>query len=350
MLKYESKLRNVYVYLSRNNIENENITGNTQHENIILNNVKEDMQHQKHNCNNRNRENPEYEKLKKIIISNMNGKHKIIFDNMSDYDDTKDILISDGISSLCKINTDINTNKNIILQIDKDIKDNNITDKSLPTLEMKLNNKELCEDIGVGKEYRGKAPYVIYNIDDITPEYCEHIYARKTHTPAFILETPNYIVREECEDDLPELYKLYETLSECPYVEPLYEISKEREFLNNYINNMYNFFDYGMWLVYSKDTGKLVGRMGIENRSIDGANCQELGYIVGKKYQGHGIAYEVCTAIIEYAYEYLGIDSLYACIHKENIASVNLIKKLGFELYAQDADGMDIYYMPLSLI
>lgn len=336
MFNYESKLRNVYVCLSAQNIENEHIENehkeyekpqkNTQHKNVTYDNIKDNMQQHKNYFNDKNHKNQEYENIKETIISNMDGKYKIIFDNISGYDDTKDILISDGINNIFKINV------------------NNYTaDSSLPMSEIDFNAKELCEDIGVGKEYNGKAPYVIYDIEDITPEYCEHIYARKTHKPAFILETKNYIVREECEDDLPELYKLYETLSECPYIEPLYEISKEKEFLNNYINNMYKFFDYGMWLVFSKNTGKLVGRMGIENRSIDGVNCQELGYLVGKNYQGHKIAYEVCTAIIEYAYEYLGIDNLYACIHKENTASINLIKKLGFELYARDVNGMDIY-------
>ncbi|MFR2511412.1 MAG: hypothetical protein ACLS9K_04365 [Lachnospira eligens] len=45
---------------------------------------------------------------------------------------------------------------------------------------------------------------------------------------------------------------------------------------------MYGFFGYGLWLVFDKKTGELVARAGIENRSIDGQNCQELGYLVKK--------------------------------------------------------------------
>lgn len=88
-------------------------------------------------------------------------------------------------------------------------------------------------------------------------------------------------MREESLDDLDELYELYDTLADCEFIEPLYELEKEKEFVRNYINNMYRFFEYGMWLVYSKDTGRLVGRMGIENRSIDGENVQEIGYLTG---------------------------------------------------------------------
>ena len=77
-------------------------------------------------------------------------------------------------------------------------------------------------------------------------------------------------------------------------------------------------------------------------------NCQELGYLVGKKYQHKGTAYEVCSKIVEYAREYLGIERLYACIHKNNIASVNFIKKMKFELYANDSQDMNIYVRQLD--
>lgn len=251
----------------------------------------------------------DYADIKRIICHNMMGKHKVVFGSTDGYEQDKDILIGDG------------------------------------TAKIDYTRLELSEDIGFGKEYRGSAAYVVYNPEDITVEYCEHIYARKTNTPAFILETKNYIVREEAEGDLPKLHKLYLSLSECTYIEPLYEPEQEKIFLKNYIANMYYFFDYGLWLVFDKNTGELVGRMGIENRSIDGVNCQELGYLVGKKYQRRGIAYEVCSAILDYAREYLGIDKLYACIHKDNIASVNFIKKLGFKVYANDVEGMNIYFL-----
>lgn len=246
------------------------------------------------------------EELLQSICADMGGKHNVILNTTDGYRRDKDILISD-----------------------KELK--------------------ISEDIGLGEGYTGSAAYVVYNLKDITAEYCEHIYARKMHMPAYILETENYIVREECEDDLAELYELYEGLKDCSYIEPLYAVEQEKEFLKNYIRNMYYFFDYGLWLVYDKRTGKLAGRIGIENRSIDGINCQELGYLVGKEYQHRGAAYEVCLAVIEYARDYLGIESLYACIHKENLPSICLITKLGFKVYAYDVEEMNIYIKNIKL-
>lgn len=247
-----------------------------------------------------------YSYIKSTITDNIKESHNVVFNDMAGYEPDKDIIISDGYNSYIS---------------------------------------DVAADIGLGEDYSGNARYIVYNSEDITKEYCEHIFARKMGVPVLILETERYIVREECEDDLKELYGLYATLSDCEYIEQLYEENEEREFVRNYIDNMYGFFDYGLWLVYDRSTGELVGRMGIENRSIDGSNCQELGYLVGKNYQNKGTAYEVCSAIISYAKEYLGIDELYACIHKDNKPSIGLIKKLGFSEYAKDIDGMNIYYL-----
>ena len=63
-------------------------------------------------------------------------------------------------------------------------------------------------------------------------------------------------------NDLEELYRLYDTLSDCSFIEPLYEAEREKEFLSAYISNMYGFFDYGMWLVFDKKQGNLLDEWG----------------------------------------------------------------------------------------
>ena len=249
----------------------------------------------------------DYEDIKSTINAGMLKKHKTIFNSLDGYQHDKDIIISDGLKHSITI------------------------------------GKDICEDVGVGKEYRGSAAYVVYDYEDITYMYCEHIYARKTHTPACILETDNYIVREECENDLEELYRLYDTLSDCSFIEPLYEAEREKEFLSAYISNMYGFFDYGLWLVFEKKSGELIGRAGIENREIDGVTCREIGYLIRRDMQHKGYAYEACQAILEYASDELGIQEMFAVIDKTNEPSRKLAQKLGFELYAQTDGGPDLY-------
>ena len=198
-------------------------------------------------------------------------------------------------------------------------------------------------DIGLGEGYRGKASYVVYDEVDIDDDLLKLVCARKYNEPLVITETERFIVREMTVGDLPHLYELYATLSDCPYVEPLYEYEEEKAFTIKYIENMYGFFGYGLWLVFDKKTGELVARAGIENRSIDGQNCQELGYLVRKSWQGKHVAWEVMNRIIDIAKERFGLEELNICTMKTNIPSIKLALKLGFTLYAGDIDGTDIY-------
>ena len=198
-------------------------------------------------------------------------------------------------------------------------------------------------DIGLGEAYFGKASYVVYDEKDIDNGLLELVCARKYNEPLVIAETERFIIREMSVGDLPHLYELYHTLSDCIYVEPLYGYEEEKAFTIKYIENMYGFFGYGLWLVFDKKTGELVARAGIENRSIDGQNCQELGYLVKKNWQGKHVAWEVMSQIVELAKDRFGLEELNICTMKTNIPSIQLALKLGFTLYAGDTDGMNIY-------
>ena len=193
-------------------------------------------------------------------------------------------------------------------------------------------------DIGLGEGYHGKASYVVYDEDDIDDDMLKLVCARKYNEPLVIAETERFIIREMTVGDLPHLYELYETLSDC-----IYGYEEEKAFTIKYIENMYGFFGYGLWLIFDRKTGELVARAGIENRSIDGQNCQELGYLVKKNWQGKHVAWEVMSRIVELAKDRFGLEELNICTMKTNIPSIQLALKLGFTLYAGGTDGMDIY-------
>jgi ribosomal-protein-alanine N-acetyltransferase len=65
-------------------------------------------------------------------------------------------------------------------------------------------------------------------------------------------------------------------------------------------------------------------------------------------YQGRGLATEAAKATLEYAFGALGIDSVIAIVEPENIASVNVIEKLGFNTFIHSQyhrRGVKIYRM-----
>lgn len=187
-----------------------------------------------------------------------------------------------------------------------------------------------------------KINYVVSELAMVDDDYFNLIYMRAHGMPLLIARTERTFIREMTVDDLPAMYELYSDEAVARWVEPLYEYDKELEFTRAYIENVYSFYGYGLWLVFDRKTGELIGRAGISMREINGEKCCELGYIIRGDRQRQGIGYEVSTAVMEYAAECLMLDELWLCIETDNQASIGLGIKLGFELYGSSVcDGKD---------
>lgn len=184
------------------------------------------------------------------------------------------------------------------------------------------------------------ADMIIQGFDEIDYEFVNRVYQRKNGIPWQILETDRCVIREICMDDIDELFKLYEDKSLTKYMEPLYERAKEEEYTRAYIRNMYGYYGYGMWLVFDKQTGRLIGRAGFNEQVIDGNAETELGYMIASDLQRQGYATEVCEAILAYGREYHEFTSVNCLIQPENTASIRLAEKLGMTYKGQsDVNG-----------
>lgn len=171
---------------------------------------------------------------------------------------------------------------------------------------------------------------IVEGFGEVDADFLEKVYYRHHRIPWTILETERCVVRELSLDNLDELFELYGEGEIDKYTDPLYPYEEEKEFQRAYIENMYRYFGYGMWLVFSKETGKLIGRAGLEHREYHEEIELELGYIIGTKYQGKGYATEICEAILEYAKENTGFERINTLIEEGNVASEKLTRKLGF--------------------
>lgn len=162
------------------------------------------------------------------------------------------------------------------------------------------------------------------------------VYQRHHGIPWTILTTERCVVKEFSMDYLDALFALYAGEGMTDYIEPLYPYEEERRYQEAYIEHMYRFYGYGMWIVCEKETGTLIGRVGIENREELGGEL-ELGYAIGTPYQRQGYATEVCRAIMQYAKEELGVSHMHCLIEEGNTVSEHFAGKLGFS-YAGDMD------------
>ena len=180
-------------------------------------------------------------------------------------------------------------------------------------------------------EFVEGAKYIIDDLKSCDDEYLEIVFSRCKGLPVKVFETKRTFVREMTLDDLLELYELYDDEEIRKYVDALYEYEEEKEFTKKYIENMYGFYGYGLWLVFDSANGALIGRIGISIRNLDGEEVRELGYVIKKEYRRKGYAIEVCKAAMEYAFEFPEIDKIYIVTHSENMASIGVANKLGFE-------------------
>lgn len=167
--------------------------------------------------------------------------------------------------------------------------------------------------------------------EEIDLEFLIHVYERHHGLPWTILTTERCVVKEFSMDYLDDLFELYAGEGMNDYVEPLYSYEEEREYQEAYIRNMYGFYGYGMWIVCDKNTGELIGRVGLEHRE-ELAGEMELGYAIGVPYQRQGYATEVCEAILKYAHKELEQTSLCCLIEEGNHVSEHFARKLGFAL------------------
>ena len=182
-----------------------------------------------------------------------------------------------------------------------------------------------------GKQELSQAEVLVEGFDEVDFFFLERIYQRQHGIPWTVIETDRCFLREMTLEDLDDLYRLYQDPEITQYMEGLYEDrKKEEEYTKAYINNMYRFYGYGMWLVIEKETGKIMGRAGLNNIDLHGEPALEMGYMIGKNYQNQGYATEVCDGILQYAAEATEFEMINCLIQKENVKSVHVVEKLDF--------------------
>lgn len=195
------------------------------------------------------------------------------------------------------------------------------------------------------EDYSG-AKMLVEGFEEVDDEFILRFYQRERKLPWTIVQTKRCIIRELTLEDLPRLFELYDTPGMTDYMEGLFPYEQEYEYQKAYIENMYGFFGYGMWLVFHKETGMLIGRAGLEHYEDDGQTYLELGYAIHPQFWRQGYATEVCGAILDFARENTLETKLYCRIHQDNIASLAFIEKLGGILYLKK-DTFMVYNISL---
>lgn len=176
-------------------------------------------------------------------------------------------------------------------------------------------------------------PHVPFAVEDDFPElnwyYFVRFWQRYAGVPWHILNTERCRLREMCPEDLNALYELYSDKRICQYTEDLFENRlHELEYIKDYVKSAYGYYGYGTWVIEDAFTRKIIGRAGFNQRP--GFEDPEIGFVIKPSFWRHGLAEEVCRAIIQYGKEEHGFTRIHAFVRLENEPSINLLVKLGF--------------------
>lgn len=118
------------------------------------------------------------------------------------------------------------------------------------------------------------------------------------------------------------------------------------------IRKRYKDYGTGWWAVTEKSTNKFLGWCGIKYQKDTVNNCNnfyELGYRFIKKYWGKGYATESAGEVINYGFNVLKVNEIYAQTDCNNIASRKVLIKCGLK-YAEtfDDEGYAVDWFRIS--
>jgi len=112
----------------------------------------------------------------------------------------------------------------------------------------------------------------------------------------------------------------------------------------NFIRQQYVDYGIGRWAIVDKESNNFIGWTGLKlvreftNSHI---NYYDLGYRLIQKYWGKGFATEAAKASIDYGFEKLNLNEIYAMADCENIKSNNVLTKNGLKFIVTfDLDGI----------
>ena len=154
------------------------------------------------------------------------------------------------------------------------------------------------------------------------------------HTTAPTLETERLILRGFRKDDLDAHAATLGDPEVMRHIggQPVNREDSWRRLLSGV--GMWSLVGFGPWAVEFKDSGAMIGHCGFFQfeRAMTPPLLDEpeMGWIFDPAVHGQGIAFEACSAAVDWADNELAADSYAAIIDFENVPSIKLAERLGF--------------------
>jgi probable GMP synthase [glutamine-hydrolyzing] len=193
-------------------------------------------------------------------------------------------------------------------------------------------------DESLGKNLPYGFDLIVESFEEVEADFLIKLWHHKNGIPCTVAETERTIIRELCKKDIDEVIKISRQEHILKFVEDgrLPE-NEQREKLLAYMKNVYKFYDFGIWGIFEKKTGILIGVISLDLLKTTENAEYEVGFFIRKEKLGLGFGKETLDAVVHYAKSKLEALSLIAVTDKDNIEAVKLLEKCGF----REASGND---------
>ena len=147
----------------------------------------------------------------------------------------------------------------------------------------------------------------------------------------FVLETERLCLRRLSVDDAEFILKL---LNEPSFIQNIGDkgvrtMADACSYILNGPVASYEKFGFGLWLVEMKESRVRAGICGLLKRDV--LEHVDIGYAFLPEFWSQGYAFESASGVMSYASETLGLKRVVAVTSVDNLSSIRLLKKIGFE-------------------
>jgi len=144
-----------------------------------------------------------------------------------------------------------------------------------------------------------------------------------------LYETERLIIRKWVPADAEDLFEIASDASVTTFLhfQPYENIYEAHDRLEDLFTRSEN--DGIDSAIELKETGRVIGTIRYSKKSDQAGGIIDVGYLMGKKHQGHGYMTEALRGLFKYIKENkLGM-RIYACHDTENLASGRVMRKAG---------------------
>lgn len=145
-----------------------------------------------------------------------------------------------------------------------------------------------------------------------------------------MLETARTRIRRFQASDLPNMIQLDSDPAVMRFTPSRFPLPAERsqQRLNDVIAKERERVPLGVWAAELKSTGEFVGWFMI---MPGGREFPELGFMIVRKFWNQGLTTEIARGLLQHAREVSKHQTFLAVVSPDNLASISVLKKLGFQ-------------------